>query len=447
VNDDVMIAVDPHKASNTAAVVDPVTKTVIESARFANTVDGYAQLSAFAARWAQRRWAVEGCHGAGRFLAQRLVADGELVLDVPAKLAARVRVYSRGHGRKTDKDDAVSVGLAALDGTGVTPVTCDDALVSLRLLCDRREELTAQRTQAVCRLHRLLAELTPGGMRRELSANKAQALLARIRPAGEVSQIRVQIARDHLADIRALDARLKFFGAQIAALVTASGTSLTTLYGIGPVIAGRILAEVGDVARFATKDTFASYNGTAPIDVSSGDQIRHRLSRAGNRRINHALHMMAVTQIRNPGTPGRLYYERKRGEGKTPKKRCGASSGGCPTWSTTSSSRTGGAQSEGADHLRSRRRRGLHPPHRPAAHAGPHHHPGQHPTRYRRLHRARLERRPSRRHRDPRRQHPPPPRPPRRSRNQPLTRQPLDREEPLGNGCPAPRCTLAERSR
>ena len=206
---------------------------------------------------------------------------------MPAKLAARVRVYSRGHGRKTDKDDAVSVGLAALDGTGVTPVTPDGALVSLRLLCDRREELTAQRTQAVCRLHRLLAELTPGGMRRELSANKAQAP-ARLRPAGDVSQIRVQIARDHLAGIGALDARIKYIGGQIAALVTASGTTLTTLYGIGPVIAGRSLAEAGDVARFATKDAFASYNGTAPTGVSSGDQIRHRLSRAGNRRINHA---------------------------------------------------------------------------------------------------------------------------------------------------------------
>src|SRR5262245_20237861 len=200
-NEDVLIVVDPHKASNTAAVLDPVTKTVIESARFANTEDGYTQLMAFTAGWEQRRWAVEGCHGAGRSLAQRLVADGETVLDVPAKLAARVRVYSCGHGRKTDKYDAVSVGLAAIDGTGILPVTCDDALVSLRLLCGRREELTALRTQAVCRLHRLLAELTPGGMRRELSANKAQALLARIRPADDVAAVRVHIARDHLADI------------------------------------------------------------------------------------------------------------------------------------------------------------------------------------------------------------------------------------------------------
>ena len=172
----------------------------------------------------------------------------------------------------------------------------------------------------MCRLHRLLAKLTPGGMRRELSANKAQALLRQIRPADDVADIRLQIARDHLADIRGLAARIKSIGQQIAALVADSGTALTTLYGIGPVIAGRILAETGDVARFASKDHFASYNGTAPIDVSSGDQVRHRLSRAGNRRINHALHMMAVTQIRNPGTTGRQYYERKRSEGKTPKE-------------------------------------------------------------------------------------------------------------------------------
>jgi transposase len=111
-NDDVLIAVDPHKASNTAAVLDPVTKTVIEPARFADTAGGYAQLAAFTSRWGQRRWAVEGCLGAGRSLAQRLAADGELVLDVPAKLAARVRVYSRGHGRKTGK------GRCGLGGPG-----------------------------------------------------------------------------------------------------------------------------------------------------------------------------------------------------------------------------------------------------------------------------------------------------------------------------------------
>ena len=157
-------------------------------------------------------------------------------------------------------------------------------------------------------------------MRRELTANKAQALLARIRPADDVAAVRLHIARDHLAGIRALDARLKYIAGQITTLVTASGTTLMTLFGIGPVIAGRILAEVGDITRFATKDKYASYNGTAPIDVSSGDQARHRLSRAGNRKINHAPHIIAVTQIRYPRTAGRRYYERKRTEGKTPKE-------------------------------------------------------------------------------------------------------------------------------
>jgi transposase len=320
VSDDVMIAVDPRKASNTAAVLDPVTRTLTGTARFANSGEGYARLAGFARRWEDRRWAVEGCRGAGRSLAQRLVADGGVVLDVPAKLAARVRVYSQGHGRKTDKDDAVSAGLAALDGSGVAPVAPGDVLASLRLLCGRREELSALRTRAVCRLHRLLTELTPGGMRRELTAGKAEALLARIRPGGDVALIRLQLAEDHLADIRALDARLKTAAAQISALVAATGTTLASLFGVGPVIAGRILAETGDVSRFATKDKFASCNGTAPIDVSSGDQVRRRLSRAGSRRTSHALHMMAVTQIRCPWTDGRRYCERKRAGGKTPKE-------------------------------------------------------------------------------------------------------------------------------
>jgi len=150
------------------------------------------------------------------------------------------------------------------------------------------------------------------------SSGANRVTFAQIQPGDQVSRIRVQIARDHLAGIRALDARLKYVRSQIAGLVTTTGSTLTSLFGIGPVIAGRILAETGGIARFASKDAFASYNGTASIDVSSGDQIRHRLSRAGNRRINHALHMMAVTQIRYPSSAGRQYYERKRKEGKTP---------------------------------------------------------------------------------------------------------------------------------
>ena len=319
-NDDVLIAVDPHKAHNTLAVIDPTTRTVVANAEFANSVDGYGQMMRFANRWRCRRWAVEGCHGAGRSLGQFLVGRQESVVDVPAKLAARVRVFSQGHGRKTDRDDAYSIGLAALEGAGVLELRADDSLVALRLLCDRREELVAARTRSVCRLHRLLCELTPGGLSRELSAAKAASVLARLRPRDEVGKIRRALAVQHRADIRGLDRQLKTVRTQIVELVEDNGTGLTGLFGVGPVIAGRILTEVGDIERFKTNDHFASYNGTAPIDVSSGEQIRHRLSRAGNRRINHAIHMMAVTQIRNRNSTGRAYYERKRLEGKTGKE-------------------------------------------------------------------------------------------------------------------------------
>ena len=162
--------------------------------------------------------------------------------------------------------------------------------------------------------------MTAGGTHRGLRASRAEQLLNKLRPVDPVGVVRWQLAHQHLDDIRALDAKMKAVRAQIAALVDGTGTRLTELYGIGPVIAGRILAEVDTIDRFPSKDHFASYNGTAPIDVSSGEQVRHRLSRAGNRRLNHALHMMAVTQIRQPNTVGRRYYERKRLEGKTPKE-------------------------------------------------------------------------------------------------------------------------------
>jgi transposase len=319
VEDDVLIAVDPHKAHNTLAVTDPSSRVAVDGGEFANTHDGYRQLMVFARRWRVRRWAVEGCHGAGRSLAQRLVADGERVVDVPAKLAARVRVFSQGHGRKTDRDDAVSIGLAALDAVGVNCVAKDSALDSLRLWCDHREELVAARTRAACRLHRL-AELTPGGARRELSAAMAASLLSRIRPRHQVGKVRKALAASYVEEIRRIDRQIKTVRTSIAELVEDSGTTLTDLYGVGPVVAGRILAEVGDISRFPTKDHFATYNGSAPIDVSSGEQLRHRLSRAGNRRLNYAIYIMAVTQIRNPGTPGRAYYEHKRAEGKTGKE-------------------------------------------------------------------------------------------------------------------------------
>ena len=109
--------------------------------------------------------------------AQRLVAAGETVIDVPAKLATRVRVYSTGHGNKTERADAVAIGRAALHSKHLRMVRLDDENVALKLLSDRRHELIASRTQSVCRLHRLIRELIPGGTPWGLTAERAEALV------------------------------------------------------------------------------------------------------------------------------------------------------------------------------------------------------------------------------------------------------------------------------
>lgn len=317
---EVLIGVDPHKASNTLVVFDAATRKPIDEARFASTLDGYRQLRTFVKRWPDRRWAIEGCHGAGRPLAQRLVIDGEVVVDVPAKLAARVRVFSTGHGRKTDRDDAHSIAHAALNADRLNTVERDDAIVALKLLCDRRHDLITNRTAIVCRLHALLLDLIPAGCNKRLTARLAAELLAKVRPRDDVGKVRREMAVELLGDLRAVDRRLDASEKRIAAAVDASGSSLPALFGIGPVLAGRILGEVGSVNRFPSKHHFASYTGTAPIDVSSGAQQRHRLSRAGNRQLNNALHMMAVSQIRHRDTAGRAYYDRKIADGKTRKE-------------------------------------------------------------------------------------------------------------------------------
>jgi transposase len=266
-----------------------------------------------------RVWAVEGANGMGRYIAQRLVAAGEVVVDVPAKLSTRVRVYSTGHGNKTDKTDAVATARAALHSKHLRFVQPDGANEALKLVVDRREQLVATRVQAVARLHRLIRELIPGGARRELTAEKAFDLVSGLEPGDAAGGMRVEMAMEYIDDIRALDLKIDQATARINRMVKESKTTLTRIYGVGPLNAALILGEVGNVGRFPSRNHFASYAGTAPIEVSSGDQRRHRLSRAGNRRLNKAIHVAAIVQIRFD-CPGREFYLRKLEEGKSKKE-------------------------------------------------------------------------------------------------------------------------------
>jgi transposase len=312
----VVIGMDPHKRSATIEIMAG-DEAILGGGRYATDVRGYRAMLAAVKRWPERMWAIEGCQGIGRHIANRLLADGEQVVDVPPKLSARTRVFATGQGRKTDATDAHSVALAATRMSGLRPVVNDQQLAVLRILADRRRSLGEDHTRMISQLHQLLLELIPGGAKKDLSAAQAKALLAKVRPRDAAGKARRRVAAELIGDLERLYQRKKAANKELNELLAVTGSTLTSLHGIGPSGAARLLVEAGDVNRFPGKAHFASWNGTAPIDASSGDQVRHRLSRAGNRQINRVLHIMAVVQLRNP-TEGRAYYDRKVAAGKTP---------------------------------------------------------------------------------------------------------------------------------
>jgi transposase len=311
----VVIGMDPHKRSVTIEVMT-AEEEVLGSRRFSTDVAGFKAMSEFVKQWPDRVWAIEGCNGIGRHVAMRLIAEGQEVVDVPPKLSARARVFSTGQGRKTDATDAHSVALVGTRMTGLRPVVADDQLTVLRMLADRRRSLGEEHTRKVSQLHALLLELLPGGAKKDLSAAQAKALLAKVRPRDLVGKTRRRLAAELVGDLEQIYARKKAADKELKALVAATGTGLLDLHGIGPSGAARLLVEVADVTRFPDRNHFASWTGTAPIDASSGDHVRHRLSRGGNRQINRVLHIMATVQLRNP-TEGRAYFDRKKAGGKS----------------------------------------------------------------------------------------------------------------------------------
>jgi transposase len=317
---EVMIGIDPHKSSHTAVAIGLAEERLGElQVRACPSQAG--QLLAWAQEWPERAWGIEGAAGLGNLLAQQLVAAGERVLDVPPKLAARVRLLQAGKTSKNDPNDAYSVAVAALRSKAWRPVVAEDHAVVLKIWAKRHRDLARVRNQACCRLHAVLCDLVPGGIRREISAGKAARILEQVTPSGPAATARCELAAEFLAGLRRLDDQLRECNKKLAAAVKASGTSLTGLFGVGPVIAGTVIGDVRQVFRFPSRDHFAAWNGTAPIEVSSGDRKKiYRLSLRGNRRVNHAIHMAAISQIRHQRSHGRAFYEKKVAEGKTHKE-------------------------------------------------------------------------------------------------------------------------------
>ena len=188
----------------------------------------------YADQWPDREWAVEGALGVGRPLAQRLLEAGERVVDVPAKLAARARLLDTGHGRKTDAHDAHSVAVAAVRAKDLRVLAPDGQLEALRMLVDHRDQLSSRRVETVNRLHRLLAELTPGQAKKDLTALQAKAILASVRPRDVAGKTRRRVAADELANLVAIEKKVKALTVEIKAIVKERGSHLMDLPGVGP---------------------------------------------------------------------------------------------------------------------------------------------------------------------------------------------------------------------
>src|SRR3954454_7711828 len=225
------------------------------------------------------------------------------------------RLLNTAEANNIDANDARSVSIAAVRSGDVRTVTADDQAAVIKIWARRHRDLSRAHNRIACRLHAVLCELVPGGFGKEITAGQADQALADITPLGATDTARLELAHELLDELRTIAEQRRATKNRITRIVAAAKTNLTDIYGVGPIVAATVLGYVGDVRRFPTRDRFAAYNGTAPIDVSSGNNNVQRLSRRGNRQMNHVIHMAALSQIRYPDTAGRIYYDRKIAQG------------------------------------------------------------------------------------------------------------------------------------
>jgi transposase len=313
----IVIGIDPHKSTHTATAVDPGTNTDLGSIRIRSTIEDYQRLLDWAQQWPQRRWAVENAAGLGHHLTQWLLVSNELVVDIPPTATARVRELSRGGRRKNDRIDAAAAACVAFMQGDYRPVAPEDHTDVLRLIDERRRDLVVQHGRLVNQLHAVLRELLPGGIETKFDTEDAAVELRRFQPATDADAMRKTLALEVVGDLRRLRFQIDDLTERIEAVLESCGSTLTDIHGVGPIMAGRILARTGNPFRFSGESAFAMYTGTAPIEISSADKNRHRLSRSGDRQLNAAIHVIAVAQARSPGNIGHVYYQRKLSEGKT----------------------------------------------------------------------------------------------------------------------------------
>lgn len=311
------IGIDSHKATLAAAAVDEVGR-ILGTREFANDPRGHAQLSSWVTSFdGFTRVGIECSGSFGSSAARALTAAGHDVFEVPANLSHReARRQNRG---KSDPIDAIAVARVVARGDALPRPRTGGDFEDLKLLADHLDHLKRLRTQLANRIHSHLMIERPGYEKKigALTAEKSRrAILMMLR--GKRS-VRAELIKRNVRELRRLDTEMKDLRIEMRLAVEATGTSLIDQCGIGSGIAARLLGEIGDIRNIRSKAGFARLTGTAPIPASSGTTVRHRLNRGGNRKLNYALHFIAVTRCRLDPTT-QAFMARKMADGKTKKE-------------------------------------------------------------------------------------------------------------------------------
>jgi transposase len=309
----VVLGADLHKRSHTVVVIDETGRKLAEKT-VAATDQGHLELCRWAANWPDRMWGLEDCRHLSRRLDAELVRAGESVVRVPPKLMAGARLSGREPG-KSDPIDALAVARAVLREPDLPVASLDGPDRQARLLIDHRDDLVGERTRHEQRLRWFLVELAiaePAA--RSLGRITAQAAVGAAL-AGRTEPV-ARFARDLLARISELSVTIRALEREIEIVARGLAPTLLDLTGCGPLTAAKIVGEAAGISRFRSKEAFARHNGTAPVPVWSGNTVRHRLNRGGNRQLNVALHRIAITQVRLGGA-GRAYLDHRMAAGDT----------------------------------------------------------------------------------------------------------------------------------
>jgi transposase len=309
-----VVGVDAHKKTHTLVAVDDLGRKLGEKT-VAATSEGHLSAVQWAGQWPGVRFAVEDCRHLTRRLEGDLLRAGHSVVRVHTRLMAAARRTGRQRG-KSDPIDAEAVALAALREPDLPVARLDGPTRQLKLLSDHRHDLVVERTKLCARLRWHLHELDPElhvpsrGLRRFHVLDELATALDRF--DGTVARI----ARELVARCREVTTQINALERELEGLVKRLGPSLLAIPGVGTLGAATILGETAGASRFKSKHAFARFNGTAPVPVWSSNKVRVRLNRGGNRTVNSALHMAAVTQTRGVG-PGKTYVDKLISEGKT----------------------------------------------------------------------------------------------------------------------------------